>query len=133
MLKKVLRWLFFTVLLSVAPIGLSYVSGIADKKPNLSIWSLLNQGDLFLLCTAFCCAALGEFIGLNVQRWAGAKIVAGSTAILHILACIYLYVLIRNPSANTDIDYLVSLSLGLFISGVAVSTACMAISEMQDG
>ncbi|TCR80784.1 hypothetical protein EV561_11361 [Rhizobium sp. BK376] len=109
MSTKVVRWLFFTVLLSVVPIVGSYVSGTANNKPDLSLWSVLDQGDLYLLCTAFCCAGLGELIGLGVKKGELAKIIVGRTATFHILACIFLYVLIRNPSPTTDTHYLVSL------------------------
>lgn len=132
MATKLLRWLFFTVLLSLIPIVASYVIGAANKKASISLVSVLDQGDLYLLCSVFCAAGLGELIGLGRKRFEIVKIFVGGVAILHVVMCIFLYVAIRNPSASTDIDYLVFLSMVLFSTGILASTACVALSEVQD-
>lgn len=129
---KILRWLFFTVLLSLVPILASYILGHSSNNNAVSLLFVLNQGDLYLLCSAFCAAGIGELVGLGKKRFEKVKIFVGGVAIIHVVFCIFLYVSIRNPSKSTDIDYLVSLSMILFATGVIASTACVALSEVGD-
>lgn len=132
MALKLLRWIFFTIFLSLVPIISSYISGTANSAAGITISSVLNQGDLFLLCSGFCAAGLGELVGLSRNRLQGLKVVVAGTAILHLVLCIFLYVAIRNPTPTTNIEYLVSFSIFLFVTGSVVATVCVVLSEMQD-
>ncbi|RWO87961.1 hypothetical protein [Mesorhizobium sp.] len=132
MIAKVLRWLFFTVFLSLIPIGVSYLVGAANTVSPLTLNATLEHGDLYLLCCAFCATGLGELIGLGKRRFEGVQIFVAGVAITHLVTCLILYVVIKNPPANTDIQYFVNLSKILFASGVLTSTACVAITEVQD-
>lgn len=132
MAAKVLRWLFFTVFLSLIPIGVSYLIGAANTVSPLTLNDALEHGDLYLLGVAFCATGLGELIGLGKRRFKGVQIFVAGVAMFHLVACLILYVFVRNPPANTNMEYFIYLSKVLFLSGVAISTTCIAISEVED-
>ncbi|MGO8089060.1 hypothetical protein AB9E29_18200 [Rhizobium leguminosarum] len=129
---RILRWLFFTILLSLIPILASYIQLSANKAALISLTSVLRQGDLFLLCSGFCASALGELIGLERKRWPGAKIMVGGAATLVMLLCVFLYAAIRNSSVTESIEFLANISISIFIFGAIISVACVALSEMKD-
>jgi hypothetical protein len=62
MAEKLVRWLIFSVVISLLPLLFRFALEATDgKSPTLS--DLLSQGELLLISSAIAAAAVGELIG----------------------------------------------------------------------
>jgi hypothetical protein len=80
---RVVRWLFFSVLIGLLPIIASAIS-LKMKGTGPTAARLLTHGELLLIASALCAAALGEIIGSG-PRFAVAKLIAGGSTLIVLL------------------------------------------------
>ena len=131
MLHKIIRWVLFSVIFSLAPLLASWLWAAANSKTFVSPMTVVSQGDLYLLASGFGAVGIGELIGIN-QKWISAKLVIGGFSALNIVLSVFLYAALRNSTPDTNAEFLTLTSFWLFAISCIVSTSCMALSEMKD-
>lgn len=128
---KLARWVFFTVLISLAPIFLDYAVLLArDGQALPPIQMVLDHGELYLLSSAFLCVGLGEVIGSS-SKLKVTKIVVSGLAVLILILAVGLYVASKNVDQNAGI-FFSGPSVWFFIASCGLSTSCIALSGIND-
>ena len=132
MLEKVIRWLIFSVLIALLPIGFNYLS-MKTKSIPTSLEIICAQGELLIVSAALNAAALGELFGSGPASLMIAKIIAGGVCVIILLltslwfADIAATILLNKP---LDANIIMKGSLFAFFGTVAASGSSVALSEV---
>lgn len=133
MLAHMLRWAFFSVLMAMTPLIAATLR--LNSIPDPPDWgTAVGQGQLLLVTTTLCGAALGEIIGSG-QRHATLKTAtAGTTLLVVVLATMYFGELAIAAARHNALDaHIVKrLSLLIFSCGLASAGGCMLLSKEKN-
>ncbi len=133
MAKKLTRWIFFSVLISICPLCAAYlISQTMGLKVELS--SFISRGELQLISVALLATGIGELIG-SKEIATIAKIIVGGIAIsLSFIMAMWFgaissKLIIEGISAvhqtGTEIYAILS-----FLSAIVVGGSCVVLSEV---
>ena len=130
---KVLRWGVFQAFLSLLPFFLAYVIGLLIGQVPALV-QLLRGGELMLIAAALQAGAVGELFALaTASTRQGAEILFAGLAMLNgLLAAVgYAVVVVAAPPEGISVSEsaVATLSAVLFISALALSAGCVALSE----
>jgi hypothetical protein len=129
MWSKLMRWLIFTVALTLLPLVLDWALRAADGS-SPSVNAIISHGELCLVCTALAGVGLGELLGLSDD--AGLiKIVLGGACFLTSITSIALYVAMKATVGATGSLFLDGLSWYVFVVTLITSTASIMVSEAK--
>lgn len=127
---KLARWVFFTLLISIAPLVLDYIMVSMRSQAAVNYSEVLSKGQLFLLSSAFLCVSLGELAGTS-KKFQIAKIVVSGLCALLIIFSIGLYAIANNQPSDAVFS-LSKLSIVFYIASIVVSTSGLALAEARD-
>ena len=141
---KIARWLLFTVLFSLIPLGVDFLAEAARTNGEVSISSIGRHGELYLLASAMCAVGLGELTGIS-SKYLIAKLLAGGAAMIVIGAATALYTISASDAATALAQQagsqpavtqsfahnVISYSYLMFIFACIASTSCIALSEVK--
>lgn len=144
MAAKLARWLLFSVLFSLIPLVIDFVSELARTNGSLAWDSFGRHGELYLLASAMCAVGLGEILGSR-EKAIIPKISAGGAAALIIALATALYTISASDAAlalahqagtqvsanETFAKNVLNYSGLMFLFACVVSTSCIALSEVK--
>jgi hypothetical protein len=135
-MEKVLKWLMFSVLLALVPIAfgvLSYASRNSGLGLQVSTARILSHGELLLVASALCAAAVGESFGEG-KKYRIPKLLSAGCAII-ILLFSALYFADASAAYLAEVEYNENLvrttSIYVFIAAVIASGSCIALAELK--
>lgn len=142
---KLARWVVFTILFSLIPLAVDFVSEIARSSGVVEMSSFGRHGELYLLASAICAVGLGEVLGVN-DKYNIYKILAGGGAVVIITAATALYTISASDAVNALTHAsatgtlpnesfsrkILSYSGLTFLFACIVSTSCIALSEVKN-
>jgi hypothetical protein len=131
MAEKIARWILFTVLAAVIPLG---ITGLTRQTKNLAcdLQSLLSTGELILISATICVAAIGELFGIG-RRFPIIQILTGGCCLLLLVgAALYYASLFVSPVPGPNIDASVVTRVSCWVYGASVvlGTGCIILSEV---
>jgi hypothetical protein len=133
MATKLAKWIFFSVLISICPLGAAYLISQAmglNTEPS----SFISRGELQLISVVLLATGLGELIG--GRETAGVvkalKIIVGGMAVgLYFISAMWFGAISikliegnSSPQAGTEI-----LPILFFLGAVLLGGACVCLSE----
>ena len=126
-----MQWMFFGVLMALLPI-VSKIIAVYMKVGTFNVAEILAQGELLLVASALCGAAVGELFGAPTGLKLAKIIVGGSTVLTLITASLCFAILpIASPaSANEHFnkDAVEITSLVTFGFSFLLSALCIILS-----
>ncbi|MDV7341322.1 hypothetical protein RYZ26_17060 [Terasakiella sp. A23] len=128
--KKLTKWLFFSVLVSLTPL-LFNVLILVSKNKTFDLNAILGSGELLLIVAAMCAASIGEVIGSG-NRLQIVKIIAGGASVIVLMVSALYFSSIAEAKLSQqpmDADIVSSTSISLFLISCITSSICIAISE----
>jgi hypothetical protein len=132
LVQRFIRWLTFTVLVSVLPIFAGWLAG-QDRHRSVPVSNLLGHGALLIICVTMCATAAGELIHDRSQVLGTLKIIMGGLAILLALLSALWYADVAATAldaSSLDATFVSTGSLLAFASAVVVSTLCICLAEV---
>lgn len=131
MKAKFARWVIFSVLLALVPLGFSALARWTRKQPA-DLDSILSSGELLLVTVGIVGAAVGELIGTNRKRgWPTTEIVAAGMSLLILAVCSLYFADVaaaRAAAHVVDGAVVTKVSLVLCSTGVVSSAICVLLS-----
>jgi hypothetical protein len=126
---RILKWLFFTVFMSLIPFLLTGLTLWIDPKPGKAFeWSSLwPHGDLLLISTAIAADGLGDMIPTGSWATKSKIVSAGSCVILLFLCALWYAVVQDHPSYPTS--KISESSLWLFGLTLVATFVCKLLAE----
>ena len=128
------RWLIFAVLLSLLPIFLGALNIVTRKASTLSLDALIGQGDLLLVTSAVCGAALSDLIGGHDSRFRTLRLYCGCSAGVVLLAAATWFANVATTSNDgfpLDHHAIATGSLWLFGSALIAGLSCLIVVEVS--
>jgi hypothetical protein len=128
-MEKILRWLFFGVVVSLLPLGFAYFDLVMKDKPATWV-AVLGNGELLVIIWALAAGAIGELFGSKDGQNA-LKIVSGGLTLIVLISAAHFFATIteaRASNANLDDAFIVKASVELFIVSLVPSLACLALT-----
>lgn len=128
---RVLRWLVYSVLFSIVPLGLDFLMALARSQeaaaPTLT--DIIGRGELCLIAVTLSAVGAGEISG---KKSGGEKtsILLTGASFLTAIFNVGFYVIMK--SAPHPAGIFIWGSVVLFISTVVVATSCISVSEKAD-
>ena len=120
--KKIVQWLFFSVVIATSPIIFNLFKSLG-RGEELSMSLLIGRGELLLISSAICAAAIGELFGSSEGNILAKLIIGGSCLILLILSAMWFAdisaAIYSSEYINTD--RVSTLSLIFFILSIITS------------
>ncbi len=116
--EKLVRWLFFNVLISLTPLVTSFMGLQLDNQPY-SVHTLTSRGELLLISTTIASAAVGELIPSGRSK-ATSKLLAGGCCVLLVLLCSLFFAAIQ-ARQRPDIARVFGTSAWLFAGTLLAS------------
>jgi hypothetical protein len=129
--EKVIRWLLFSVLIALLPLGFNAIS-LFTRGISVDLVNLVSRGELLLISTAICAAAVGELVPTGPALRISKIIVVGSTVIILIAASYYFADISAGYRLGEKMDFNVirDISLIAFISSVVSGALCVILGEV---
>ena len=121
---RLLKWAFFTVLVSLAPLLLTGLTLWADNKIILAM--LWPHGELLLISTAVAADAVGEMVPTGPTARKSKIVSAGSCIVLLIISALW-YAVIQAHSY--DPGKISESSLLLFLATLVAALGCQVLAE----
>jgi hypothetical protein len=82
---RLLRWILFSVFVSLIPLLLHWVVLLGQEKPLSGVWTaVLAHGELLLISTAIAADAIGDMVASGLRNEVG-KVLAGGGCVLSLL------------------------------------------------
>jgi len=125
MIKNLLRWFIFGVLLALVPLVASAFDELT--KGTFLLINVLSHGELLLITVGICGSSIGGLIGSKPFKDNLKVITGGGALIIAILASLY-FANISNSVDISDPQIIQSTSLSLFFSGLITSGVNIALS-----
>jgi len=127
---KVLKWIFFTIIVSWTPLIAAYYNLYFDSHGAPSIGEITAHGEFYLVSSALCATSAGEMVGTS-KEWLPIKIAAAGAAFVIIFLSVNGYAKAINPSDDAMKTTYVVFQIWTLIVSCVVSTGCIALSEVQ--
>jgi hypothetical protein len=128
---KAIRWMMFGVVLSLLPIGASYLGAAAfGKTPDFV--KFLGRGDLLLVSATIGAAAAGELFGSRTRAGGGLEVFMAGLAIAVAVLAALLFGVITTAKSLGELPaegFIAACTTVLFLVGVASGVGCVALSE----
>ncbi|OCC02398.1 hypothetical protein BA190_24040 [Labrys sp. WJW] len=127
---KVLRWLIFSIIFSLLPLGLDYLMALSrSKSPSGSIWAdVIGRGELCLIAVTLSAVGAGEMYGTQLKG-ERLSVILGGASLINTMLGVALYVMMKS-AADTPSAYIL-FSIIIFFSTLVVATSCIAASETK--
>ena len=127
---KLTKWLVFSVLLALLPIGYNYLR-VLTRGGDPTVENLLGKGELLLVTAGISAAALGNLIGSG-KDWLRAKMFAGGgSVIMLILVTLYFTDITSTPAGQSlNSSVIASYSKWFFLFSVLAGAGCVALEEL---
>jgi len=131
---RILRWLFFTVVIALAPIlcfwhNIGLEGGVATQEV------LLGKGELYLISCALAAAAIGELVATGWEQ-ATAKVICAGGCILIVVLATSAYAVVASHLEKQD-GYsqfaVASRSWKLFVFTVVAAASCLTFPQQNSG
>ena len=128
--KRFVRWLIFSVVLSLVPLGVSALIR-ATRGQAVTLESLLANGELLLIAAALTSAAVGDLLGGTGKRPVRELIAGGSCIVLLAVSALYFADVsaARASQSTIDLGLVRSISIVLFSCALLSSGSCVLLSE----
>ena len=127
MAEKVTGWIFFTVLMSLIPIMIGYVFAFVIGGAR---WQSINRGDLLLITTTLCAAAMGDLIGSS-PTYRSLKIAMGGLTLWVLIMSSSSYAVLLVKPTSSKSERALWLSVSLFGAGLLCSTLCVCFAQLK--
>jgi hypothetical protein len=128
-----LRWLLFSVLIAVLPIGFNGIFMVNRSEPL--VWkSLLAHGELYLISVAVTAAALGEMFGREGGKKLTRMCLTGLSCILIAISSVLFAdtaSIARQAEGQMNIDFVAWGSITFFVFSVVTGACCIVVSELR--
>lgn len=131
MAVKFVRWVLFGVVIALAPLIANYFSlGFAGK--NSTIGGVIARGELLLIVSAMCAAAVGELVGSGAAFRTLKVIASGVALVVLVLASLFFAGVAVAHARGGGVDPIAIKEISLYIYGVAIVScgACVLLSEV---
>ena len=132
MVERIIRWLLFSVVISLIPFIFSYFKSILRGNIiNLTI--LIERGELLLISTTIMAAAFGQYITSKLTIGLPEILLSGSSIFFIILSSL-LYAEISTASSNgeqLEHNMVYTLSIVFFGVSLLISGSCIAFSKVE--
>jgi len=126
MREKIIRWLIFSVLLALMPVGLNCLfTFTVGKVPTLA--SLFSRGELLLISASIVARAMGELMTAQSNRRISKLIAGGSGVIMHMTASAWFGLISAGIAMNAD--FVSWVSIVFFVIAMLVSGCILLITE----
>lgn len=132
MLERFIRWLVFSVVLALLPIGLNAIKTIFRAGETFAWLGLIEHGELLIIAAAVSAAAMGLLIGTGNGRFKIGKIIAGGAALIMTLVAASSYAdLSAAIGAGVPMkpDAIFATSIVVFICSFVASAGCVVLGE----
>lgn len=126
---RITRWVFFGVIVSLLPLGFTYVDLIMKEK-QVTLSTVIGNGELLVIVWVLCAGAIGELFGTDGHPFL--KVVFGALTLITIISAAHFFAAITEARASNirlDDDFIVSASVKLFVFSLAPSVACLWITD----
>jgi hypothetical protein len=127
---KLLRWLFFTVVIALAPILCCWHNlGLEGRIASPEL--LLGKGELYLISCALAAAAIGELVATGWEQATAKVICAGGCLLIVVLATSAYAVIAGHLEKHDDCcaTEVASRSKILFICTIVAAAACLTFPQ----
>jgi hypothetical protein len=121
--ERLVRWIAFTVLISIAPILFNFLGRLFDGKP-VGIQILLGGGELLLIACSLAAAGIGEIVGRRVKS--GTPIAAGGGCFLIAMTSSFSFAYLQHGDKHNTV-LAAYFSLVLFVLTVVAATMCIML------
>ncbi|MDM8564334.1 hypothetical protein QUF74_01625 [Candidatus Halobeggiatoa sp. HSG11] len=128
---KTIRWLLFSVLMALLPIVFNALSFEVRGQLN-SFSQLISRGELLLIATAICTAAIGELFVSGSKLRILKAIIGGFTVMILTLATAYFVDISAIPLSDMQLEtktIIVNRSILIFECSVIFGGCCTLLSE----
>ena len=132
MIIRVLRWLLYTLCLSVFPIGAAAIARIVLKTSH-SMGDLLGSGELLMICCAVSAAAIGELVSTK-PKYPYAKLIFVSGGLFLVALTLVGYTVIVVAILKQlpyDENLVAKVSVYIFIVSGVCSSVCIGLAHEQ--
>ena len=136
MIDKIAKWIFFGVILSLAPLivdGLNLLSHHQAGTPSVGLpGAVIERGELLLIVAGIAGAALGELFGKKAPRHPVAnKVVGGSALFIMFIAAMWYANVAWSAHSGEKYDhrFVVGNSLWLLAATIVVTVACVVLGD----
>lgn len=126
---KVLKWIFFTIIVSWAPLLAAYYNLYFDSHGAPSLGFITEHGEFYLVSSALCATSAGEMVGTS-KEWLPVKITLAGASLLIIFLSVNGYAKTIASSDEAMKHIYVVLQVWTLIVSCVVSTGCIALSEV---
>lgn len=127
--KKMLKWLLFSVLIALLPIMFNWIILVSRSSPS-SLQDVIKQGELLLVIAALTASGLGEIIASGSYMAIGKIFASGGCVIILIFASLY-YSYVSTTNYVLDSSIVSLTSLWLYVFAVISSGSCVALAEFK--
>lgn len=125
MVEKLLKWLLFSVIVSIVPLFSIYII-LHLNSTNPSLISLISRGELQLISVALLANGIGEIVASNSVKKIFQILLAGLSTVLLLIISIWYgaiaNILISGKAANSSMEYptLITFIIAFFVSGLCI-------------
>ena len=127
---RVGKWFVFSVCIALMPIIFSFIV-LSIQRNNVSLASLLGRGELLILASALCAAALGDLLmSKKAKPWA--RLICGGSTLLSLVMSSLLFAAIAGtPAKGQELDLVLvrDVSLWLFLLSLITCGSSVAVAE----
>jgi hypothetical protein len=132
-IEKLVRWIFFGVFMALLPIAFKIIA-IYLKTGIYNVSETLAQGELLIVASALCGAAVGELFGAPVGLKLAKIIVGGSAVIILIITSLCFAILPSSSAASNGLSFnshaIEMWSKLMFAFSFIISSLCIVLSEL---
>ena len=120
MRTRLIRWLIFSVVVSLVPLLLAYASD-QTRGGTPTLVSILSKGDLLLISTALAAAAIGDLLPAAQAMPVRAMLAGGGCVVSVLFGSSYYAAIVTGSVARPDLvaDYSVALFGMTLLSGAS--------------
>jgi hypothetical protein len=126
--EKLVRWIMFSVLMSLVPLAASYFGLRLDRRP-VHLEMLVARGELLLICTTLGAAAIGELFPSGRENAIG-KMFAAGTSLLGLVVCSLYFAAVQSRPA-ADAEPILSASIWLFAGMLVAGGSCLYFAHQE--
>ncbi|MEM6635548.1 MAG: hypothetical protein AAF667_06615 [Pseudomonadota bacterium] len=130
--EKLSRWLIFSVAISLVPLIFAAIS-LASRGSSVELIAVIGNGELLIISTSMCAAAVGELFGAG-QKYKYVQVILGGLAVLLLMLSALNFAdiaAVRAAGSNVVSEVLRSTSIVIFLASVVVSCGCIVVSEIE--
>ncbi|MGB0388966.1 MAG: hypothetical protein ACPGWR_29440 [Ardenticatenaceae bacterium] len=130
--RKLLGWFIFTLIFSLLPISLNWLSGVS-RDQVLTMVNLISHGELLIISVAITAAATGEIITNDPKKFPELKIISIGTSMAILVIASWWYSDITTAlRLGEEINLAITsrYSLSIFFLAALTSGINVALSEL---